>query len=95
MRQSLNGRANRCANNTRTFERAGSAVIGAPRYFVNESALTSWFRKSEPRAHENPNLWNMKIRIIRTRKSESSTPENPNFGARGSGLFVPCWCEAT
>ena len=70
MRQSLNGRANRCANNARTFERAGSTVIGAPRYFVNESALTSWFRKSEPRAHENPNLWNMKIRIVNTRKSE-------------------------
>lgn len=47
MRQSLNGRASRCANNARTVEWAGSAVIGAPRLFANEGALTSGFRKSE------------------------------------------------
>ena len=66
----MNGCANRCVSNARTFERAGSAVIGAPRFFVNKGALTSGFRKSEPRAHENPNCRNTKIRIANTRKSE-------------------------
>ena len=56
MRRSLNGRANRRANNARTFEWAGSAVIGAPRLFANESALTSGFRKSESQTPENPNF---------------------------------------
>lgn len=40
MRRSLNGRANCCANNARTFEWAGSAVIGVPRFFANKGALT-------------------------------------------------------
>ena len=75
MRQSLNGRANRCANNARTFVRAGSAVIGAPRLFAKQSALTSGFRKSESRTHENPNILNTKIRIASTRKSEFDTVE--------------------
>ena len=40
MRQSLNGRANRCVNNARTFEWAGSAVSVLPAFFPIRVPLT-------------------------------------------------------
>ena len=40
MRQSLNGCANRCINNARTFGWAGSAVSVLPAFFANKGALT-------------------------------------------------------
>lgn len=63
MRQSLNGRANRCVNNVRTVERAGSAVsvlpafkpIGAPADQLVQKIRILWTRKSESLEHENPN----------------------------------------
>ena len=63
-----------CANNTRTFERAGSAVIGAPRLFANKSALTSGFRKSE--------FWCKGVRFVCTNVVRSNlTPlhQGPDF----------------
>lgn len=75
MRQSLNGRTNRCANNARTVEWAGSAVSVLPALLPIRAPLTSGFRKSESLEHENPNYMNMKIRIATTQKSEFATVE--------------------
>ena len=47
MKQSLNGRTNRCVNNARTVEWAGSAVSVLPAFLPIRAPLTSGFRKSE------------------------------------------------
>lgn len=77
MGQSLNGCANRCMNNARTFGWAGSAVSVLPVFLPMRAPTDQRVQK---------------IRILNTRKSESLTPENPNLvqgdwrkgiGARG------------
>ena len=75
MGQSLNGRSNRCVNNARTFEWAGSTVSVLPAFLPIRVPLTSGFRKSESIEQENPNYINTKIRIATTRKSEFATVE--------------------
>ena len=76
MRQSLNGRASRCANNARTVEWAGSAVSVLPAFLPIRAPLTSGFRKSESSEHENPNFGArglvQGVRLLRTNMVQSN-----------------------